>query len=229
MLLPRPLWLLFVAVSSLILFALPTRTAQPPIGILTLATHAKLDEAVAFAGLSVFDGERLSTEADGRLGLRTGRSEITLGAKTQVELVHMDAGGVHVDIEVGSIHFSSAQNEMIEVHAAEAILRPASAQPTRASVALLAPKALQITAEHGALHFSYRDEQRTLPEGQTYRVYLDTDEAQPAPVGGAQTAGASSKLTYFIVGAGAAAAGGTVLGIDHAIHSSNPPISPAKP
>lgn len=230
MLLPRQLCLLSFAIFALVLLAPPTRTAQPPIGILTLATHARLDEATAFAGLSVFDGERLSTEADGRLGLRMGRSEVTLGEKTQIQLIHMDGGGVHVDMEAGSIHFSSAENEMIEVHTAEAIVRPASAQPTHASVALLGPKVLQITAERGALRFSYRDEQRNLPEGQTYRVYLDTDEAQPTPTGGAQTTGAPSKLTYFIVGAGAAGAtGATVWPIDHALHSSNPPISPAKP
>jgi hypothetical protein len=153
-----------------------------------LATHAKLDEAVAFAGLSVFDGERLSTGAEGRLGLRTGRSEVTLGGKTQIKLIHMDGRGVHVDMDAGSIHFSSAQDELIEVHAAEVPVRPASAQPTQALLALRAPKVLQITAEHGALHFSYGDEKRNLPEGQTYRVYLDTDGAQPTPTtGGVQT------------------------------------------
>jgi hypothetical protein len=221
--------LLSIAVFSLVLLAPPTHTTQPPIGILTLATHAKLNETAAFVGLSVFEGERLSTEAQGCLSLRTGRSEITLGEKTQIELVHMD-GGAHVDVEAGSIHFSSAENEIVEVHAADAIVRPASAQATQASVAMLGPKVLQITAEHGALHFSYRDEQRNLPEGQTYRVYLDADDGQATAAAGAQTAGTTSKLTYFIISAGAAGAGGAAAwGIDHALRSINPPISPAKP
>jgi hypothetical protein len=227
--LSRRFCLLFLAVVSIVLLSTPTRTTQPPIGILTLATHAKLNEATAFVGLSVFEGERLSTEAEGRLGLRTGRSEITLGGKTQIELIHMD-GGAHVDMEAGSIHFSSEENEIVEVHMADAMVRPASAQPTQASVALLGPKVLQIAAEHGTLHFTYRDEQRNLPEGQTYRIYLDADDGQPTATDGAQTAGTPSKLTYFIVSGGAAAAvGGAAWAIDHALHSSNPPISPAKP
>jgi hypothetical protein len=226
----RRLFLFSLGAFCLALLAPPARTTQPGIGILTLATNAKLDEAAASAGLTVFEGERLSTQAEGRLSLRVGRSDVTLGEKTQVELIRMDGGGVHVDMEAGAIYFASAENEVVEVHTAEAIVRPASAQPTQASVVLLAPKTLQITAERGTLHFSYRDEQRNLPEGQTYRVYLDADDPQSAPEGGARTTGTTTKLTYFIVGAGVAAAGGgAALGIDHALRSSNPPISPSKP
>lgn len=200
--LPFRLCFLSIVILSPVLLALPTRTAQPPIDILTLATHAKLDEAAAFAGLSVFEGERLSTGAEGRLGLRTGRSEITLGEKTPIELIHMDGGGVPVNMEAGSIHFSLAEGELIEVHAAEATVRPASTPATQASFALLAPKVLQMTAEHGTLRFSYRDEHRNLPEGQSYRVDLDTDEAQPAPTSGAQTAGlpANSPISLLVLG-----------------------------
>jgi hypothetical protein len=223
------LYVLAIAVVSVVSLAPSTRTTQPPIGILTLATNAKLDEASASAGLSVFDGERLSTAAEGRLSLRAGRSDVTLGEKTQVELIRMDGGGVHVDMKEGAVYFSSAENEIVEVHTAEAMARPASTQPTQASVVLLEPKVLQITAERCTLHFSYRDEQRNLPEGQTYRVYLDSDDGQPPAGGGAPTAGPTGKPIYFIVGAGVAAAAGAALGIDHALQSGNPPISPAKP
>ena len=35
----------------------PGCAAHPPVGILTIANHAHLNEAVAFPGLSVFEGE----------------------------------------------------------------------------------------------------------------------------------------------------------------------------
>jgi hypothetical protein len=220
----RRFCLISIALFALVFPAPPICASQPPLGILTLATHAKLDESAAFPGLSVYDGERLSTEAGGRLSLRAGHSEITLGEKTEIELIRLDGGGVHVDMEAGSIQFSSPEKGIIEVHTADAIVRPAGDQPTQAAIALLSPKALQITAEHGTLHFSYRDEERNLPEGQTYRVYLDTDDPQPMPAGGAQTAGSTSKLTYFIVGAETSGAAGVAAwGVDHALHSSNPP------
>jgi hypothetical protein len=223
-----PPFLAVVVAVSLVFFAVPPAlAAHPPIGILTLATHAHLDEATAFPGLSVFEGERLSTEAEGRVGVRVGHSILTLGAKTEVELISVE-GGMHVDMTVGSVHFSAAANEVVEMHAGDALVRPASTQPTQGLVTLLAPKVLQITAEHGSLNFSYHEEFRNLPEGQTYRVYLDAP-AEPADgtsVSGAK-AGIATKVTYFIVGAGVAGVAGW--GIHDALRSGNAPISPAKP
>jgi hypothetical protein len=72
---------------SLMLCHVPTVLAGcSPLGILTLASHAHLDESVASPGLSVFDGERLSTDAEGQLGACAGRSTIALAAKTDVTL-----------------------------------------------------------------------------------------------------------------------------------------------
>jgi hypothetical protein len=217
---------LAVSGSLLVVVVLPAIAAHLPIGILTLASHAKLGESTAFPGLSVFDGERLVTEADGRLALRAGHSYITLGEKTEAELIQVD-GGVHVDMNAGSVHFSSAASELVEVHTGDAIIRPASAQATQALVTLVGLKVLQITAEHGNSSFSYRDELRNLPEGQTYRIYLDARSEADTSASGTQPASAPGRLTYFFVGAGAA--GGAAWGIEHALRSGNAPISPAKP
>jgi hypothetical protein len=67
-----------------------------------------------------------------------------------------------------------------------------------------------------------------LPAGQIYRIHLDSpgsDETETSP--GARTGGAGSKVTYYIVGAGAA--GAIAWATYNAIHSGNAPISPAKP
>jgi hypothetical protein len=63
---------------------------------------------------------------------------------------------------------------MIEVHAEEALVRPDSNQRTQVLATILSPKVQQITARHGGLDFIYRQEFRNLPEGQTYRIYLDS-------------------------------------------------------
>jgi hypothetical protein len=44
-----------------------------PVGILTHARNAKLNSALAYPGLSVFEGEALSTTAEGKLGTRWSR------------------------------------------------------------------------------------------------------------------------------------------------------------
>jgi hypothetical protein len=78
------------------------------------------------------------------------------------------------------------------------------------------------------LNFSYCREFRNLPEGKTYRIYLDASaEPQGAAGAGMQKAGIASKVAYFIVGAGVA--GGTIWGIHEATAAGNGPISPAKP
>jgi hypothetical protein len=163
--------------------------------------------------LSVFGGERLSTDGEGRLAVRVGQSMLTLGANTEVELVPI-SGGVHVDMELGSLNFSAAANEAVEVHARDAIVRPATNYPTHASVTIVAPNVLQIAAEQGLLNFSYRAESRDLPPGHTYRVYLDDpDGTVNGPVPARRTPGAASKVTYFIVGAGAGVAAWGILGL----------------
>lgn len=201
-----------IVVVPLVLYPLlPAAAAHPAIGILTLTTHAHLVEAAAFSGLSVFEGERLSTEAEGRLSIRLPLADT-----------------LHVDMSVGSRRFSAAQNEAIEVHVEEATVRQASTQATEASVTILAPKVLQITAERGNLDFTYQDEFRVLPEAQTYRLYLDSPSEPPdATSVGSSKSHSSKRLGYFIVGAGVA--GVAAWTIYDALRSSNPPISPAKP
>jgi len=216
---------------SLTMCAVPSVfAAHSPIGILTQANLAHLNEAVAYAGLSVFEGESLSTEPEGRLGVRAGRSTLTLGGRSEATVVTI-SGGMHVDLSAGSLYFSTVDREVMEAHVQDAMLRPASQRPTQAMITILSPKVLQIAARKGGLNFSYRDEFRNLPEGETYRIYLDAP-AEPGDAGGAsvRTTGAATKVAYFIAAAGAAgAASFATWGIVRALDSGNPPISPARP
>jgi hypothetical protein len=222
------LFAVWIIVFTLVLFETPpTCAAHPAIGVLTIASHAHLDQAMAFPGLSVFEGERLSTEAEGRLGVRVGRSALVLGESTEVELISANEA-LHIDMTCGSLRFSAAEHEPLEVHAGDVLVRPVGLQATQGAVTLLGPKVLQIAAEKGSLYFRYREEFRQLPEGQTYRIYLDSpDGPEDATIAIAPRRGIGTKVTYFIVGAGAA--GGAVWGIGDAVRSGSEPISPAKP
>jgi len=182
----------------------------------------------AFPGLSVFSDERLSTEASGKLGLRVGGTALTLSGNTTSTL-HRINGGLHVDMTSGSLFFASPENAIVEVHAEGALLRPAKNQLTQAEVRIFAAHVLQVTALRGDLAFTYGEEFRVIPEGETYRVYLDspTDSQNPAGAG-APPAHVSRKVAFFIIAGGAAAAL-TAWGIHELIESSNGPESPAKP
>ncbi len=223
----RALMTILIIAFILLYEAPPVPAAPPEIGILTLASHARLNNAEAFPGLSVFEGEGLSTEAQGRLGIRSAHGVLMLGPKTAVELVSI-AVGLHVDVSRGSVYFSTGAKQMMEVHAEDALVWPSGTLPAQGSVTILAPNILQIAASHGDLNFSYRDEFRRLPEGQTYRIYLDpSGDAQSASASGAPARVPGTKLAIFIVAAGVAGAAGW--GIHQELRSGNQAISPAKP
>jgi len=197
------------------------------LGILTLAHDARLNEAAAFPGLSVFEGEEVSTEPEGRLGVRVGRTTVLLAGSTGATLHGID-NGAHVDLTAGTVSFNSPENGIVEIHAEEAFLRPEKNQLTQAEVSILAPGVLQIRAQRGDLAFRYREEFQVLPEGATYRIYLDSPaEPEGSAHSDAQKPHKLRKVSYFVVGT--AGAGLTAWGIYEFAHSSSGMESPAKP
>src|SRR5208282_3898090 len=200
---------------------------RAPLGILTLAYDAHLNEAAAFPGLSVFEGEDVSTDAEGRLGVRVGRATVWLAGSSGATLHGID-NGTHVDLTAGTVSFSSPENGIVEIHAEEAFLRPEKNQLTQAEVTILRPKVLQIRARRGDLAFRYREEFQVLPEGQTYLIYLDSPaEPQNTAVAGVQKSSRLLKVSYFLVGA--AGGGLTAWGANEFVHSGGYVESPAKP
>jgi hypothetical protein len=216
---------------SLSAYNVPLCAGGKPLGILTLAYGAHLNASDAFAGLSVFDGERVSTDADGKIGVRIGASVITLAEQSGATL-QRTGDGAHVDLDAGSVYIWSAESNPLEVHMEGALLRPHGAHNGQAQILMFAPKILQITTRQGSIDFSYGKEFRVLPEGQTYRIYLESeDDPRGATDAGddTQKAGLSTgtKVAYFILagtGAGLAA-----WGVHDLIQSHNGVESPAKP
>jgi hypothetical protein len=212
------------------LFTLPELSyASPPLGILTLAFSARLDSAIAFAGLSVFEGEMLSTERDGRLGARLGDVSMALSGNSAATVHKLD-GGAHIDLERGSVFVSTPQLTRYEVHLEGATLRSETGTGTNTQITLLGPKSIQVAARRGDVDFLYKDEFQVLREGQTYRIDLDTPGASPSVIsgsGGAGTAGTLHKATYYILaGAGA---GALAWGVHELANAPAPAVSPAKP
>ena len=227
MFLPRRALALLLGVSLSLCPSFCGAGSKTPLGILTQAYDAHLNEAAAFPGLSVFEGEDISTEAEGRLGVRVGRTTVVLAGSSGATLHGID-GGTHVDLTAGTVSFSSPENGIVEIHAEEAFLRPEKNQLTQAEVTILAPGVLQIRARRGDLAFRYREEFQALPEGATYRIYLDSPaEPQGTAISGEQKSHRLRKVSYFVVGT--AGAGLTAWGVYEAAHSGSSMESPSKP
>ncbi len=200
---------------------------KEPLGILTQALDAHLNEAAASPGLSVFDGEDVSTEAGGMLSLRVGPITLALGDSSGATLHGIDRR-THVDLNAGTVGFLPPENGIVEIHAEEAFLRPAKNELTQAEVTILGSKVLQIRVRRGDLAFSYRGEFQVLPQGETYRIYLDSPaEAQTPVAGDARGSSRSRKVSYFVMGA--ASGGLTAWGISEFVHASGGVERPAKP
>jgi hypothetical protein len=90
-------------VVPLCAYSLSVYAGGKPLGILTLAYGAHLNASDAFAGLSVFDGESLSTDAEGKLSARIGGSVITLVEQSAASL-QRSGDGAHIDLDAGSIY-----------------------------------------------------------------------------------------------------------------------------
>jgi hypothetical protein len=214
----------------LLLTANPELTyAGPPLGILTLALSARVDTAIAFAGLSVFEGEMLSTEHDGRLGARLGDVSMALSGNSGCTVHKLD-GGAHIDLERGSVFVSAPPPTRYEVHLEGAMLRSEAGASTNTQITLLGPKSIQVAARRGDVDFLYKDEFQVLREGSVYRIDLDTPGTSPSVISGGGGAGAPGSLhraTYFILaGAGT---GALIWGVRELSNAPAPAVSPAKP
>src|SRR5260221_12588891 len=109
-------------VVSLCAYHLPLYAGGKPLGILTLAYGAHLNASDAFAGLSVFDGESLSTDAEGKLSARIGGSVITLAGQSDASL-QRSGDGTHIYLDAGTIYIWSAEGNPLGWHAEGAWLR----------------------------------------------------------------------------------------------------------
>src|SRR5271157_1891816 len=140
---PRSALALILCTSLCLYPSLCGAGSKAPLGILTQAYDAHLNEAAAFPGLSVFEGEDVSTEAEGRLGVRVGRATVLLAGSSGATLHGIDNGN-HVDLTAGTVSFSSPENASVEIHAEEAFLRPERNRVTQAEVTMLAPSVMQV-------------------------------------------------------------------------------------
>ena len=92
----------------------------------------------------------------------------------------------------GSVFFATPGSAMVEIHIADAFSRPESNQATQAEVKMMEPKVLQVSAMRGNLELTYRSGFQLIPEGETYRIYLDGPAELQKASGGATVANTES-------------------------------------
>jgi hypothetical protein len=107
-----------------------------------------------------------------RLGSGTAGLELAEASAICVQNPPNGTQGMEVQLDKGTLVFSSERAASLNVIAREARIRPAADTRTFAQITVTGPKELVIRARRGALQFSYRRETETLAEGRSYRVIL---------------------------------------------------------
>ena len=144
------------------------------LAVVMQARHANLGSSAAATGASIFDGDRLSTDAKGSLFLRTGGSTIYLSNATQVVLRSGTNGGKGAqEVGAGTGVFSMRPVAPMVISAGGATIHPSANLPTIGQITVIDQKSFQISARKGTLRILYYDDSELVPEGNSYRVELD--------------------------------------------------------
>jgi len=153
------------------------------VGVVVQANHASLGTQEAAEGTTIYDGDRLSTDAEGTLRVMIGEAMVDL--RKQSSATVREASGsagreFAVELESGAATLSVTAANAGEIVACGAHIRPVSQVRGVVRVQVVGPRELLVYAQRGAAVVAYRGEAETIPEGKAYRVLLnDADDAGP--------------------------------------------------
>jgi hypothetical protein len=199
-----------------------------PVGAILSAVSAHVGPAPASAGATVFAGDKLSTDQNGNIQIRAGAARLLLSGASSATFRDA-AGAPSATLSSGTAIFSTSVARAFTLLAARAEIRPRDDVPTIAQVSIETAKQFIVRSSRGALTVSVDGETKIIPEGEAYRVTLDS-EAAPEPQGprGAGTKDFPNKKKktaqnnfYRVVAVGAVI--GTYFVLDEAFESPDKP------
>jgi hypothetical protein len=201
-------------------------TPSAAFGTLVFANRARVGNANASVGATVFSGDRLSTDEVGSLQIRVGAARLLLAGGSAATLSQEEASPA-ATLTAGTATFSTANSRAFVLHVASAIIRPSTDQPTIGKVTVLSPKELVVKSIRGSLQIAVEDDVREIPEGEAYRVVLDPSADPQGPrgagtkgMGGPPIKAAKSRFIWYAV---AITAGVTFYAVHEAYESDYKP------
>lgn len=196
---------LLLAAASII-GASPSMAAGRPLGSVILADGARLDNADATVGSTVFSGDDMATNQDGKIRLRLGAAQIYLLANTEVALG--DSPEVPTAIlKGGTVGFATSGQQIAEIDVAQATIRPKGPTPSNGEVRLVSAKELLVSSFHGALEVNVDGDIRVVNEGSALRVLLDPNaeaDALPNPQSGHVPIVKRRRIAFYVIPIGVA-------------------------
>ncbi|HEY2460264.1 MAG TPA: hypothetical protein VGI16_05635 [Candidatus Acidoferrum sp.] len=192
-------------------------------GTVVAAERARVGTAAASVGSTVFSGDKLDTDAQGSVQVRSGAARFLLSGSSAVSW-GTEGETPTATLSAGTAVFSTANVKAFAMRVGKAVIRPEGNEPTIGNVTVLNAKELIVRCPKGAVTVTVEDDTRVIPEGMAYRIVLDPDPATLAAAGawgqgGPVKAGRSRFVWYAI----AFAALVTALTIHYALESPDRP------
>jgi hypothetical protein len=195
-----------IALCLAVLQASTFAEVAPALGQVIQAERAHLGASPAAGGSTLFDGDRLATDAAGSLHARLGSGQLYLLAES-VASIHRTHSGMGATLQGGTAIFAMANPESFELEALDVKFRAhpggAPGVPTLGQVTVTGPKEFVVACHRGTLDVFIGDEIRTVAENTAVRVVLDPSEAAAAqaPPGTVHSARRNLLFMWIIIGA----------------------------
>jgi hypothetical protein len=151
--------------------------SEKPLGVVIQAEHARLGNAEASRGASVYAGDSFDTDTRGTLRLSIGSGQIYLSASSGATLTS-DSDRARVTVNRGSLTLASPASGQFEVETPAGMLRGADGRAASGQVTLVSPQEMIVSAYRGSLMLDNDGELHTIPEGKAYRVVIEQEPTQ---------------------------------------------------
>ena len=195
---------------------LPAR-ASAALAIVTSASNAQLGDAAASVGTTLYTGDRLSTDVNGELGMRSRTFRAQFGSRTAVLLQDWPAesgAGTEIEMLTGRMDLSTAPAASITIRADGATFQPREDNVTLATLEIHGPREVHIYVRRGKFNLKYRGATTLLEETKSYAILLDPTPDETALAEKLDPDGRKKALAMkrpFLVVLIAAAAGGVAI------------------
>jgi ferric-dicitrate binding protein FerR (iron transport regulator) len=189
--------------------------AQNSLGVVTQASGAHLNSAVASTGATLYIGDRLGTDAKGAMAARSGTVQLILSEDSTLYM-NRDESGLIPRLDRGSVGFHVEGNEGFRVLAADVTVRAQSSGPTVGQVTLENCYVL-VTSRVKSLEVTAGKETKIIEEGKSYRVALG------GPCGMAHNRGPIITAHSRFLAAPVAVGIATYIAVDEALESPDRP------
>lgn len=146
---------------ALVLAGLLPSHAQSPdaVGILTYAEHAKTPGAALTTGTTIFSGDLVETEADGKAQLQAGSIRLTLFGDSSFRLFH-SPGGLVIELERGTMAYALAANQTFLLYALDVRVRPIVEQGAAGQITVVTRCDVRVTSQRGAIEVLKENEKQ---------------------------------------------------------------------